>query len=264
MELDWSEEMADEVDSAQRKTEFILAEFRFVSGLITFYRRVEFTAAAGTGVALSIVVGAVAAIWTVDVTGPDGIVIGPDKRLAANLLAIEPWIQVLLLLLHVMALVRLRRAALYIEKHLAPFANKLPGVDDVLQFETRSTNLLVGETWGLHFLTRLQVTSTPVLLINWIPAVAFASVAAYVHPEHVSAPLVIASICAAGLATVIAAYGGVVTWAHEKDPEGTKGNKAAEPPSTAAAGGASVSGKRSAGFGIDISRIRAVIFFFRK
>ena len=141
----------------------------------------------------------------------------PDEELAANLLAVQPWIQVLLLWLTVMAMARLRRASLYIKKHFVPLANSLPGEDIVLQFEIVSTDLLTKGAPGPNFLTNKLAASWPVLLINWLPAPAFAFTAIVVHPDDLRGPLVIAGVIAASLATGIAFYGGWASLSHETE-----------------------------------------------
>ncbi|MCH7485108.1 MAG: hypothetical protein IIA90_08185, partial [Chloroflexi bacterium] len=97
-----------------------MAEFNFVSALIPFYRRVEMTALIGTAVVIGAVVGAVASLE--DATKP-------NREVEAILLSLAPWVTVLLLLVQIMALTRIRRAALYIKNVLRPLVQQLTNKD---------------------------------------------------------------------------------------------------------------------------------------
>jgi hypothetical protein len=81
----------------ERKVQLLIAEYNFVSGLITFYRSVELRALGGTGLMLTAIAAAVAAFEAAD---------EPNREAESLLLAIPAWIPVVLVLIAIVALSR--------------------------------------------------------------------------------------------------------------------------------------------------------------
>lgn len=204
--------MADIRIQSDLKSSLIRSEYEFVLGLITFYRRVELTSIAGTGLIVSIVVGAVAALWNADPNVR-------DEYLIANLMALEPWAQVLLLSLQVMALVRLRRASLYIKHQIIPLVNEPGAGPGVLGFENEDTRILVKHTFKPGFVVKFFTASYPLLLMNLLPAFAFTFAAWNVHPDQLRGEFVAFSLGASVIALVIAGVGALVSGLHEVETE---------------------------------------------
>jgi hypothetical protein len=121
----------------ENATSILVAEYEYVAGLIPFYRRLELTAMAGTGLLLSAIIAALAALEAAE---------SPNKTAEALILAGGAWVPVFLLLIEIMALTRLRRASLYVKDTLQPLALELTGNEGILGFERSPTNLLVVET----------------------------------------------------------------------------------------------------------------------
>ena len=115
----------------------LIAEYGFVAGLIPFYRRVELTATAGTGLLLSAIIAALAALEAAET---------PNKTAEALILAGGAWVPAFLLLIEIMALTRLRRASLYVRDSLHPLAVQLTGKEEILSWERSPTKNLVDET----------------------------------------------------------------------------------------------------------------------
>jgi hypothetical protein len=135
----------EEVESAESGTsvdrdasvQVLLAEYQFVSELIPFYRGVELRALGGTGLVLSGIAAAVAALEAAET---------PKVTAEATLLVLAAWIPTFLLLIEIMALTRLRRASLYIAKRLHPLAVELAQNHQLLRWELEPSKELFEDT----------------------------------------------------------------------------------------------------------------------
>lgn len=122
--------MADLVDS---RVQVLLAEYEFVSGLIKYYRDVELRALAATGLVLTALAAAIAALEAAD---------EPNRVAEALLLAIASWAPVVLLMIVIMAKTRGMRAVVYVREGLRARACELTQDDGLLEWETRAGALL--------------------------------------------------------------------------------------------------------------------------
>jgi hypothetical protein len=200
----------------QATAEFLLAEYHFLSGLIPFYRQVEMTALAGTGLVLSGVVAALAALEAAD---------RPNRAAEGVLLAVGAWAPTLLLLVENVALTRLRRASLYIAEDLHPLAVALTG-RQVLSWELAPGRRLMetfdaaGEArrgWAGRIATRRSVqffaSSAPLLMTMMAASVVFAVAGVVLHATLLNAVVGgLAALCA----LAIGAYGIAFTWIQEQ------------------------------------------------
>jgi hypothetical protein len=117
----------------ERKVQLLIAEYNFVSGLITFYRSVELRALGGTGLMLTAIAAAVAAFEAAD---------EPNREAESLLLSIAAWIPVVLVLIAIVALYRGLRAVVYVKEHLHPLSETLTSDRDLLAWELLSGVLL--------------------------------------------------------------------------------------------------------------------------
>jgi hypothetical protein len=106
--------------------ELLTAEYQYVSGLIPYYRGVEMLVLAGTGIVASAALAASAALMSGE---------NPRPSVAAIVLVAAAWGPALLLMVEATALVRIRRASLFIREKLYSVAEELTGRRDVLTFE---------------------------------------------------------------------------------------------------------------------------------
>lgn len=186
----------------------ILAEFRFVSDLIPFYRRIEMTALGST---VAITTGVMAAIAALE---------GADESLQdveTILLALVPWALVALMLIQIMAMTRIRRAANYINKQLRPLVSELTGREDLLRWEQVHTEMLFKgtESWGpVRWIIVFFTTSIPMILTMGLPAVLLPIAASVIRPPAgVDAIILFFGYGAAGTAIVVGFYGiGFTVW----------------------------------------------------
>lgn len=194
----------------QDAVSIFLAEYEFVSQLIPFYRRIEMTALAGSAAVIGAVV---AAISTME--GRDQ----PDRAAEATLLSLGSWVTVLLLLIQIMALTRIRRAALYIREELSPKAKELSGGVELLQWETRHSKILKASQRNrlLKGVAGVFVTSVPVTAAIFAPALAMPVVAGFLHPDKWDAPVLLPGYVALVISALIALYGIAFSWSHESD-----------------------------------------------
>jgi hypothetical protein len=199
------------VRATDTRIEILLAEYGWVSGQITFYRQVEVTALGATGVVLSAVVSVVAVL-----EGGK-----PSNRAAeATLLSASAWAPTLLLLVEIMALTRIRRAALYILEYLRPLACSLAGDEELLQWEALPPEAIffrrAGGSKGWRFAVKVSVSSAPVVVAIGSVAVALAIAGAWIHPTGPwTAWVLVIGYVAAFMGLCLAAYGVVFSFRHE-------------------------------------------------
>jgi hypothetical protein len=207
-------------DDSRREAalQLVLAEYQFVAGLIPFYRGVEMRVLGATGLVLSGVAAAFAALEAAQ---------NPRIPAEATLLALAAWVPAFLLLVEIMALTRLRRASLYIAKRLHPLAKELGGDERLLSWELEPSKELFadtktrlaeeGQSAGLFALVRerslrISISSAPLIVamaaISVLLAVAGWLRGAAIGYLLLGAP---AALIAAGLA----AYGVAFTALHE-------------------------------------------------
>jgi hypothetical protein len=106
--------------------ELLIAEYQYVSGLIPYYRNVEMLVLAGTGIVATAALAASAALMSGE---------NPRPSVAAIVLAAAAWGPALLLMVEATALVRIRRASLFISEALHPIAKDVTRRKDLLTFE---------------------------------------------------------------------------------------------------------------------------------
>jgi hypothetical protein len=216
----------DEKD--QRALQLVLAEFQFVSGLIPLYRGVETTALGGTGLVVSGIVAALAALESSDT---------PKAAAEGVLLSAGAWAPVVLLLIEIMALTRVARASAYIADYLHPLARELTGDDRVLQWElgptkplmarigrarkvmTAPSSTALGETLDRSRkalvkdrVVRLSASSTPLIITIALVAIVLAVAGAFIYPDALT---IISGVLAVLAAATGAAYGIAFSNHHE-------------------------------------------------
>jgi hypothetical protein len=201
-------------DVAEAKLQLLVAEYNFVTGLIPFYRSVEMKALGGTGLVLTAVAAAFGALEAAQ---------HPSRPAEGILLAIAALVPALLLLVEVMALTRLRRASLYISKHLHPIAGELTGDDArVLRWELEPTRILLEESKEVSTArfariagpgaTKAFVSSAPIVALIALTTILLADMGYAINPVATTAVI-------GGIAIVFAAisafYGLAFTIVHE-------------------------------------------------
>lgn len=199
----------------------MLAEFQFLSGLIPFYRRVELTVLAGTGLVISAVVAALAALEAAE---------DPQASAEGILLAAGAWAPAFLLLVENMALTRLRRVSLYIAQDLHPLAKCLTGRGEVLRWERGPARRLMesvelyeqGRTGPRRGLLSLFVRERPVAMFaSSIPLLVTIAVTSLVFAvAGVLIDFTLLNLGVGGIAAVCAltlgGYGIAFTWVQEQ------------------------------------------------
>jgi hypothetical protein len=199
----------------------MLAEFQFVSGLIPFYRRVELTVLAGTGLVISGVVAALAALEAAE---------NPNAAAEGILLAVGASAPTFLLLVENMALTRLRRASLYIAKDLHPLALRLTGREEVLRWECGPARRLMesieesgtegsGREGGLASLIvrrkPVQMFASSIPLLGTIAGTSLVLAIAGVFVDFTILNLALGGLAGA-FSLALAAYGIAFTWLQEQ------------------------------------------------
>lgn len=194
------------------KIHAVVAEYNFVSGLIPFYRRMELTAAGGVaiiGVALIAALAGLegAAVRAMTVEGRMAV-----DRAELVVLALAPWLFLPLTLLVVTAIVRIRRASLYIRSYLAQCA------PEIFQWETVLTESLFGSTPRmLRPVVWLGLPSTGVLLIVVVPAIVPALGAHFLVPGE-NFRWVLVGYVGAGVTYLVGVPALFFTYYHEMRP----------------------------------------------
>jgi hypothetical protein len=195
----------DTAQSPSAAVVVLVTEFEFVAGLIPYYRRLEITALAGTGLILS---GLLAA-WAAMVS--EGPVDARTERAFGVVLSLAAWGPAMMTLVQLMALVRLRRASSYIREHLQGLAKIVTGTSGLLLWESAPTDWL-GNVPRRSLLLRLSVSSIPITLAIAIPAVLLPLVGAWFGAEPWA---VGAGAVAGGLALAAGVSGANETIRHE-------------------------------------------------
>jgi hypothetical protein len=202
-------------DRDQGALDLVVAEFQFVSGLIPFYRGVETTALGGTGLIVSGVVAALAALESADT---------PKAAAEGILLSAGAWAPVVLLLIEIMALTRVVRASAYIADHLHPLAEEITGRSEVLVWELAPTSHLLKrvragrrdsaakEAIVRDSAVRWWSSSTPVIVTIALVSFLLAVSGAVVYPDALT---VVSGVGAILTASAFAAYGTVFSHTHE-------------------------------------------------
>jgi hypothetical protein len=192
-------------DQASRALTAVLTEYQFVAGMIPFYRRVELTALAGTGLVVSGVVAALAAAW----------------------------VPALLLLIEDVALTRIARASAYIAEQLHPLVARLTGEQQALAYELAfagpQTKRLPSWAGRSRRTVRFMVTSSPFLIAMALGTLTLAAAGVAVQTRWWT--IVIGS-AATLLAGACATYGLTLTIRHE-GRDRVKGDPAGSPAATA-------------------------------
>ena len=197
--------------------DLLIAEFQYVSGLIPYYRNVEMLVLAGTGIVATAALAASAALMSGE---------NPRPSVAAIVLVAAAWGPALLLMVEATALVRIRRASLFIGQNLHEVAKDLTGRVDLLTFEhdpakfLRSDLAERGLSEGQRARIDLVGASVGILAI---PVVTTAGLAAGgVLIDGSLAPSLVgagALVCA----VVLGWYSFRITHPHEKRQSGTLG-----------------------------------------
>ena len=192
--------------SSQGKDAAVIAEYNFVSGLIPFYRRMELAAVGGAGVVVAALIGALGALEGAAVSGNRVAI----DRTEVFLLALAPWVFFLTTLMMTTALVRIRRASLYIQDSLSPF------YPDVFQWETVLHATLWNRTpRGLRWLTAIGEPSFPLLLSVVAPAVVSAFLADFWASGARSTGLITIGYTGAAAAVIVGGWAALFSWYHE-------------------------------------------------
>jgi hypothetical protein len=196
--------------ASDRRIDIVLAEYAWASGLLPFYRQVEMTALGASGVVLSAVASVVAVIESGE---------GPDRVAEATLLSAAAWAPTVLLLIEIMALVRIRRAALYIREYLRPLARDLAGDTRLLRWEELSPEeLFFARSEGSRWRRRIagaMVSSLPVVLAIAFMTCALAAAGAAMHPDGADEPVLIIGYSATLVSACLAIPASIFTWRHE-------------------------------------------------
>jgi hypothetical protein len=212
---DDEEPAATAKDRDQRALDLVVTEFQFVSGLIPFYRGVETTALGGTGLIVSGIVAALAALESADT---------PKAAAEGVLLSIGAWAPVVLLLIEIMALTRVVRASAYIADHLHPLAEKITGKPEVLAWELAPTSHLLKrvragrrdsaakEAIVRDSAVRWWSSSTPVIVTIALVSFLLAVSGAIIYPNALT---IVSGVGAILAAAAFATYGIVFSHTHE-------------------------------------------------
>lgn len=141
----------------------VLAEYQFVSGLIPYYRSVETNVLSIMAVVLAALAGFVGTV-----NSQQGAVL--DYSVQGAVIALSSWLMVLFTAIEVTALLRIKRASVYLKKHLYPRLNEIIGAKSMGFEEVRSLDLIKNEdASGAH--ARVSdwargrfVTSAPIVI----------------------------------------------------------------------------------------------------
>jgi hypothetical protein len=189
-----------------------LAEYQWATGLLPFYRQIEVTVVGAS----ALLVSAVASVVAVLEGGESA-----DRSAEAALLSAAAWGPTLLLLLELMALTRIQRAAFYIRDYLAVPMRELAGREDLLRWEFIPARQLFFQDrkprwrWPMVALT---LSSAAVVFAIWAMSVALAAAGRFVHPNRAEADVLYLGYGAALVSTCLAVYGIYFTVVHEIRP----------------------------------------------
>lgn len=189
------------------KTKLVAAEYNFVSGLIPFYRRMELTAVGGAGLVGTAIIGTLGALES---TSPEMMKRDSIERTEELILAAAPWLFLLTTFLVLTALVRIRRASVYIQSDLAPLA------PDVFQWETvLHSRLHSGAPLPIRLIMLLGEASLPVIFATTAPAIAFAVMADLWVPGEKSSTILALGYAGAASTLTVGLLASVFTVYHE-------------------------------------------------
>jgi hypothetical protein len=201
----------NEAPATDRRIDVVLAEYAWASHLLPFYRQVEMTALGAASVILSAVISVVAAL----AAGAR-----PDPAAEATLLSASAWAPTILLLIEIMALARIRRAALYIRRYIGPLLRDLLGDERLLQWEELSSAQIFFPTGEVSELRRrtvaAMVSSFPIVFGIGSMSVALAVAGATIHPGGPIASVLFIGYSATFVSLCLAATGIMFTWRHEE------------------------------------------------
>ena len=155
----------------------IVAEYNFVANLIPFYRRIETTA---LGASVTVVAALVSAFAVLESA------VDPQRDIEATLLALAPWLLVTLSAIQIMGMLRIRRAATYVDSHLMPLAQSVTGTAGLLEWERSRSDLLfeqITPRWGARVFAHFFLSSQPIIIAMTLPAIALPIFAGYWHPD---------------------------------------------------------------------------------
>jgi hypothetical protein len=185
------------VDTRESRLQFVLAEWGWAAGLIRYHREVELKALGGTGLVISAVAAAYAALESGDGNDP--------ARAEATVMAVASCVSAFLLLVALMASMRAMRAAAYVREWLHPLAVELSEDPRYLAWELVTDRLYQGLAgpFGRGLLLRV-VASTTVLVLVAMASVLLAAAAWGV--DEGSVPRLIAT-CGAVFAVVLTSIG---------------------------------------------------------
>jgi hypothetical protein len=174
-------------ESGEARLQLLVAEYTWVSGLIRYYREVELKALAGTGLVLSGVGAAVAALRASD----------NDEAVNATglVLAIAAAIITFILPVVLMANMRGMRAVVYVREWLHPLAAELARDARCLAWEAVSGGLFDALAGRLG--TRLKPMLSAAVVVTLIGTTSLALAAAAWTVEHSPWSRAIASVAAA-------------------------------------------------------------------
>jgi hypothetical protein len=192
----------------------LIAEYQYVSGLIPHYRNVEMLVLAGTGIVATGALAATAALMSGE---------NPEPAVAAIVLAAAAWGPALLLVVEATALIRIRRASLFIGQRLHPIAKALSCREDLLSFEHRPMEFLLAdlEARGASRARKAQdVLVAASVGIVAIPVVATLGLAAGGVLIDDSAPAWLIGAAALVCAVALGWYAFRITHPHEKRHDG--------------------------------------------
>ena len=165
-------------DAQEAQLQVLLAEFEWVAGLIRYYREVELKALGATGLVLSAVAAAYAALesGTAAAQEAEGHVFAGAACVPAFLVPVV-----------LMANMRGLRAVVYVREWLRPLACELTGDRRYLAWEMIAQKLLVAVGGGFATgVTGRLVSAAPVLMLVAGTSVLLGIGAWTIHPTDVS------------------------------------------------------------------------------
>jgi hypothetical protein len=196
--------------TGDRAIDVLIAEYNFVANLIPFYRRIETTALGASVTVVAAVISAVAVLESAD---------GDHREVEATLLALAPWTLATLSAIQIMAMLRIRRAAIYIDRHLAHLVQSATGDQTLLFWERTGKDMVLERLrpgWGLRWIARAFLTSQPIIVAMCLPAVALPMFAVYWHPDAPKAPVLWAGQLAALISIIEAVCATYYAWGLEQ------------------------------------------------
>jgi hypothetical protein len=147
------------VNTSEPRLQFVLAEWEWAAGLIRYHREVELKALGGTGLVISAVAAAYAALESGDGNDP--------AKAEATVMALASCVSAFLVLVALMASMRGMRAAAYVRAWLHPLAVELTGDPRYLAWELVTDRLYQGlaGSFGRGLLLRVVASTTVLVLV---------------------------------------------------------------------------------------------------